>query len=80
MKKKARKGSVRSYRVFVRDFWKPGPTLPDGTVQLEAFPEARKYTIAVRCTAKEATEIVAEYNSSHDPGLYSRKAEFEEED
>jgi len=63
-----------AYRVFVRNWWRDNKNWPNG---LE--PHAgRKKIIRKRVeTAEEARRICREYNSTHDPGRYSRKAEFE---
>lgn len=64
-----------SYRVFVRNWWKNNPAWPNG---LE--PHAgRKTTIRRRVeTEEEARRVCQEYNASHKPGRFSRKAEYEE--
>lgn len=67
------KGTARSYRVFVRNWWRRenGRLVPD--------PGARKTTLATRCTYEEALARCAEYAKTHKPGPLSRKAEFESE-
>ena len=63
-----------AYEVFTRTWWADNPTWPNG---LE--PQmGRKHHLATVGTEEEAREICREYNSTHDPGRYSRKAEFEE--
>ena len=64
-----------AYRVFVRTWWKANKAWPSG---LE--PHAgRKTTLHRRvATEDEARRICREYNSTHDPGRLSRKAEYEE--
>lgn len=71
------RGTAKSYRVFVRNWWRhagPGETglIPD--------PTARKATIARGCTEEEARQICEEYAKKHRPGILSRKAEYELED
>jgi hypothetical protein len=60
-----------AYRVFVRNWWKRGQygqLVPDG--------RARKYTLQMCNTIEEALAACEEYNSTHKPGVLSRKAEF----
>lgn len=62
------------YNVFVRNWWRENPKWPGG---LE--PHAgRRYYLARGVTRKEAYDMCQEYNRTHNPGRYSRKAEFEE--
>lgn len=62
------------YRVFVRSWWKANPKWPNG---LE--PHAgRKKTIRRVNTEEDARRVCREYNDTHNPGRYSRKAEYEE--
>lgn len=63
------------YRVFHRVWWKPNSSWPNG---LEPYGAARKTTIALVRTEEEAQAIAREWNRTHEPGLYSRKAEYEE--
>lgn len=66
----------RSYGVFVRNWWKEAtsPGWPNG---LEPDPRARKTWLhSGGLTFGEAREIAREYNATHDPGRYSRKAEI----
>lgn len=65
-----------SYNVFVRDWWKysraqcrPRTLVP--------HPTARKTYLAHNVSEAEALRLCREYNSTHDPGLFSRKAEYE---
>ena len=60
------------YRVFTRTWWKDNKSWPDG---LEPCA-GRKYTLDRVNTEEEALEICEEYNSTHKPGRYSRKAEY----
>lgn len=62
-----------SYRVFIRNWWRK-----DGNGQRVPDPSARKTHYAYASTEDEARAIAQEYNRTHEPGLYSRKAEFEE--
>ena len=70
-----RHGTVESFRVFVRNWWRHNPLWPDG---LEPGPGPRT-TLARGCTETEARQICREYNASHPPGRLSRKAEYERE-
>ncbi len=63
-----------SYWVFSRTFWKDNPRWPGG---LEPHL-GRKTTLARVGTLREAKEIADEYNRTHKPGRYSRKAEIME--
>jgi hypothetical protein len=75
-----RQGSAKSYRVFVRDWWRKAGVgeaeWPDGRVP---YPGAPKRTIARHMTYEEAQKCAREYNETHKPGWCSRRAEFEEE-
>lgn len=70
-----RYGTVVSFRVFVRNWWRVNPTWPDG---LEPGPGPKR-TLARGCTETEARQVCREYNASHKPGRLSRKAEYERE-
>lgn len=62
------------YRVFVRSWWRRNPTWPRG---LE--PHAgRKHTIGYADTEESARDMCRVYNATHNPGRYSRKAEYVE--
>jgi hypothetical protein len=76
-----RKGSAVSYRVFVRDWWRnAGPGEPRGYMGgLVPYPGAPKRTIARGCTEEEAQEICEQHAATHEPGRFSRKAEYERE-
>lgn len=64
------------YKVFVRNWWKPNPSWPNG---LEPDTRARKHTLATNiATEAEAQAIAREYNQTHDAGRLSRKAEYDE--
>lgn len=62
-----------TYQVFVRNWWKRNPSWPNG---LEPNPCARKTTIRRGLTYAEAQQFCEEYNRTHKPGRFSRKAEF----
>lgn len=69
------------YDVFVRDWWRDaekgdGPW-PNNLVPYAGAPKS--YLKGGRgLTMEEAREMCQEWNAKHDPGRYSRKAEFEE--
>lgn len=42
-------------------------------------PGARKTTLAKRLTYEEAQQMCKTWNAEHNPGILSRKAEFEQE-
>ena len=61
------------YRVFHRVWWKENPAYPNS---LE--PHAgRKTTIRIVDSVSEARAMCKVWNANHNPGKYSRKAEFE---
>jgi hypothetical protein len=62
------------YHVFVRNWWTPNPSYPNG---LEPCP-GRKTYLRKHVTYADALAICERYNSTHNPGRLSRKAEFEE--
>lgn len=64
-----------AYRVFTRNWWKHNQEWPGG---LEPDPGARKHTLGKVKTEEEARAMCKQYNDTHDPGLLSRKAEYEE--
>lgn len=64
---------VARYDVFTRTWYKSNPTYPRG---LEPSP-GRKHYIARNLTWGEAREYCKQWNASHNPGKFSRKAEFE---
>ena len=63
------------YRVFTRTWWKRNPSWPGGRE-----PGAgRRHVLRSRIpTEAEAREIRKAWNSTHEPGFLSRKAEYEE--
>lgn len=63
------------YDVFTRTWWKEATT--SGWPNNLEPSAGRKHYIARRVTWEEAREICQQYNSTHKPGRYSRKAEFE---
>jgi len=62
------------YDVFVRTWWQENKGWPNG---LEPCPGDKHY-IARHVTRDNALKICEEYNSTHEPGQLSKKAEFEE--
>jgi len=62
------------FDVYHRTWWKKNPAWPDGR---EPGVGPKTY-IAKRVTEEEARAICKQWNATHDPGLLSRKAEFEE--
>lgn len=67
-----------SFHVFTRRWWKDAEI--KGVWPNDLEPEAGpKLTLArgIR-TEEEAREICREYNTTHEPGRYSVKAEYEE--
>ncbi len=71
----------RRYRVFVRDWWKETtePDFPNGYRDgLEPYPDAPKTTLGFFDTESEARARCQWYRESHEPGRYSRKAEYED--
>jgi len=64
---------MSKYRVFHRTWWVRNPEWPSGRE-----PGAgRKHFIAWAYTEEEARAKCKEWNSKHDPGFLSDKAEFE---
>jgi len=66
-----------SFSVFVRSWWKPAtsPDWPDGREPCMG----RKHWLDRRvATEPEARAICREYNATHKPGKWSRKAEYME--
>lgn len=64
------------YRVFTRTWWIANKDWPGGRE-----PGAgKRRTLAKNVkTIEEARAICQRYNSTHDPGFLSKKAEFEEQ-
>ena len=63
------------YKVFVRDWWRENRSWPNG---LEPCPGEEEILEENIETEEEALAIAQEYNRTHEPGRYSRKAEFDE--
>lgn len=62
------------FNVFTRTWWATDKSWPNGL-----RPQAgRKTYLAKRVTEAEARRLCQEYNSTHNPGRLSRKAEYEE--
>lgn len=62
-----------TYRIFTRTWWCSNKDWPNG---LE--PHAGKQrTIGQAETEAEAVDLCQEWNATHDPGRFSRKAEFD---
>lgn len=61
------------FRVFVRSWWRPNSAWPGGRE-----PHAgRKTTLALVATEAMARRYCQSYNDTHNPGKWSRKAEYE---
>ena len=60
------------FRVFTRTWWTKDPTWPNGL-----RPEAgRATTIGYADTEREARIMCNGWNADHEPGPYSRRAEY----
>ena len=59
------------YDVFVRDWWRF-----EGGVRVP-YPGAPRRYLARHVTYADARELCDRYNSTHEPGPTSRKAEFD---
>ena len=66
-----------SYEVRVRDWWKPNPKWPDGR-EPYACPWEKAWLLGKFKNRDEAFEAAKEYNRTHKPGKWSRKAEVDE--
>ena len=62
------------YRIFIRSWWIDNPKWPDG-LEPQAGP---KYYIGVATCEDDAIELAQVWNSIHEAGRYSVKAEWEE--
>ena len=62
------------YNVFTRTWWRQNAAWPNG---LEPHMGPKR-VIGRRLTLAEARRVAYEYNRTHEPGRYSRKAEIEE--
>jgi hypothetical protein len=69
-----REETVMCYRVFVRDWWLYNPDVVGG---VEPGPGPRLVIHKHIETEEEARTICHAYNSTHNPGPLSRKAEYE---
>lgn len=69
----------KRFRCFTRAWWREA-TKEDGRWLNNLVPNSggRKTTIARCYTEDEARRICKEYNDTHKPGRYSRKAEYQE--
>lgn len=68
-----------TYQVFTRTWWREAQGNERGRWPNNLVPcPGRKYTIAKRVGREEALQLCERYNSTHNPGRLSRKAEFEE--
>ena len=65
------------YEIKVRNWWVENPEWPNG-LEPCATPWAEAYPHSQCDTEAEAIAICKEYNATHRPGRYSRKAEFTE--
>ena len=65
---------MTKYNVFIRRWWKDNPTWPNG---LEPHMGRKSY-LQRNVDYDTARSIAKEYNTTHKPGRYSLKAEFEE--
>lgn len=64
-----------TYRTFTRTWWKENPQWPNG---LEPEAGKRRYHQDYD-TEQEALDACEQWNSTHNPGRYSRKMEYEED-
>lgn len=64
----------KRYDVFTRSWWRENPAYPNG---LEPHAGNKRYR-ARNLTEAEARAWCKEYNSTHNPGRLSYKAEYEE--
>lgn len=63
-----------SYTVFHRTWWRRNPDWPGGREP----GVGKRHFIAKVWSEEEARQLCREWNQSHDPGLLSDKAEYEE--
>ena len=63
---------IKNFKIFTRTFWRENPDWPKG---LEPHM-GKKKTIGYAETEEKARAFADDYNSTHNPGRYSRKAEF----
>ncbi len=65
-----------SYNVFHRTWWIHNPSWPDGK---EPGAGQRHYIARNINSIDVARDLAQDWNSTHDPGFLSDKAEFEED-
>jgi len=65
-----------SYKVFIRNWWKWKYNSNGEKCGKEPEPNGRRTHLAYADSEQEAREIAQKYNSEHNPGPLSRKAEF----
>lgn len=65
---------MKNYKVFHRTWWKPNPSWPDGREP----GVGERHFICWAETEQEAREVCKQWNSTHEPGLLSDKAEYDE--
>ncbi len=63
------------FRTFIRTWWKENPAWHNG---LEPHAGPKNYTGDEYEDEDEARKASKAYNTTHDPGRYSEKMEFEE--
>ena len=63
------------YKTFTRTWWRDNPSWPDG---LEPCAGKKHYTNR-NLSAVGARIVCQQYNSTHNPGRFSRKMEYEEQ-
>lgn len=61
------------YRVYVRNGWRDNSALEIG---LEFDPDAHKQILDYVATQEEAFAVSKHYNDTHEPGRFSRRAEY----
>ena len=64
-----------TYTVFVRTWWRNNPSWPNG---LEPYAGKRR-TLRRNLSYSEAREMCRQWNATHKPGRFTRKAEFEQQ-
>jgi hypothetical protein len=66
--------TARNFEVFHRTWWKKDPSSPDGRCP----GVGRSIRIGWAATEAEAREMCRQWNSTHNPGHLSDKAEYTE--
>lgn len=62
------------FKIFTRTWWKENASFPNG---LE--PDVgTAHIVGYAATEREARQMCAEWNATHKPGRYGRRAEFTE--